>query len=102
KAYPISASINSLEIPPGRRMTGVSSVQSTTVDSTPIPVGPSSRSPAIFPFKSSHTWSAVVGLGLPDRFALGAASGIPQAFNNFDAVGWLGIRTPIVDNPEVT
>src|SRR5699024_3205160 len=94
--------ICSFVTPPGLRIIGISCVQSITVDSTPTPVGPPSIIPAIFPFKSAHTWSAVVGLGFPDKLALGAAIGILQFPNKCCATGWSGIRTAIVESPAVT
>ena len=51
---------------------------------------------------SSSTCAAVVGLGLVDRFALGAATGTPAAFSIALATGWLGIRMPTVSSPAVT
>ena len=48
------------------------------------------------PSKSSKTACQFVGEGLPERFADGATSGIPQAFKNSSANSFRGIRTPIV------
>src|SRR5699024_4551426 len=83
-------------------MTGISFVQSTTVDSTPTLAGPPSSMPAIFPFKSSSTCSAAVGLGFPEIFALGAAIGRPELEIKSNATSLSGIRTPTVVNPAVT
>ena len=51
-----------------------------TVDSTPTWHSPPSTMADILPLMSSITCFAVVGLGLPDRFAEGAARGHPLAF----------------------
>ena len=42
-----------------------------------------------------------MGLGLPLRLALGAASGTPAARITARATGWLGIRTATVSMPPV-
>src|SRR5699024_10977643 len=83
------------------KITGIASVQSITVDSTPTPAGPASRSPEILPCKSLQTRSAVVGLGFPEVFALGAAIGLSHAWSEALATGWSGMRTPMVANPAV-
>ena len=62
-----------MEMNPGRRTIGTSSVRSIIVDSIPIPTGPPSMIMSILPFRSSYTCCARVGLGLPEVFALGAA-----------------------------
>ena len=80
---------------------GTSPVTSTMVDSTPMPTGPPSRIISIFPFMSSHTWSAVVGLGRPEVLALGAATGTPARAIRRLATGSLGIRTATVSKPPV-
>ena len=53
------------------------------------------------PFMSLNTCWAVVGLGLPDRFALGAAIGTPQARINALAHSFSGKRTPTLSRPAV-
>jgi len=53
------------------------------------------------PSRSADTLCHVVGLGVPERFADGAARGTPHAFKKEMAIGWCGIRTPIVDSPAV-
>src|SRR5699024_5233907 len=68
-------SIISLVILPYRKTIGTSPVQSKTVDSKPTPVLPPLIINGIFPVKSFDTCCAEVGLGLPDKFALGAATG---------------------------
>ncbi|EFR83444.1 conserved hypothetical protein, partial [Listeria monocytogenes FSL F2-208] len=45
---------------------------------------------------------AVVGLGFPERFALGAATGTFAAFINARLTGCSGMRTPTVDKPAET
>jgi hypothetical protein len=62
--------------PPGRNSVGGSVVMSRTVDSTPNGVAPASSTASISPLRSCSTWSAVVGLGRPNLFALGAAMGV--------------------------
>ena len=49
------------------------------VDSTPISVTPPSIIASIRPSISCNTASTVVGLGFPDKLALGPAIGTPQA-----------------------
>jgi hypothetical protein len=49
---------------------------SRIVDSTPNGVAPASSTASISPLRSCSTWSAVVGLGRPNLFALGAAMGV--------------------------
>jgi hypothetical protein len=88
--------------PPGRRITGGSAVKSSTVDSTPTGVGPASSTSSMRPAKSAITWSAVVGLGRPNRFALGAAMGVALARISASATGCVGIRTATVGRPAVT
>ena len=53
------------------------------------------------PSRSTRTCSAVVGLGRPDVFALGAETNPPAARINAAAIGSLGIRTATVSNPPV-
>src|SRR5699024_12199529 len=76
--------------------------QSITVDSTPAFAAPPSNIAAIFPSISSLTCVALVGLGFPDKLALGAATGRLAAISSARAAGWLGIRIPTVSNPAVT
>ena len=59
---------------PGLKITGISSVKSTIVDSKPIPTRPPSRIMSILPFISSYTYFPSVGLGRPEVLALGAAT----------------------------
>ena len=47
------------------------------------------------------TWSAVVGLTAPNRFALGAATPPPNARNSACASGCAGTRSPTVSAPPV-
>ena len=82
-------------------MVGLSPVMSTIVDSMPMPTGPPSRTISILPFISSITCAAVVGEGLPDRLALGAAINTPESFISFKAPGWDGIRIATVLSPPV-
>lgn len=51
------------------------------------------------PSMSAITSCAVVGLGLPERFALGAASGNPHAAITARASGCEGMRTEAVSKP---
>ena len=71
------------------------------VDSMPIPTGPPSKIIGILPSRSSFTWEASVGLGLPDVFALGAAIRHPLSSINFNATGCFGIRIATVSIPPV-
>ena len=48
------------------------------------------------------TCAAVVGLGLPDVFALGAASGKPHFLIISCAIGWDGILIATVSSPAQT
>ena len=86
---------------PGLSMRGMMSVRSSTVDSMPTshcsPMMTASMRPSI----SSRTSSAVVGLGLPERFALGAAIGLPASFMSLLAVGLDGMRIATVSRPPV-
>ena len=50
-------------------------VASSTVDSSPIRLEPASRIKGMRPRRSLKTCWAVVGLGKPERLALGAATG---------------------------
>lgn len=75
-----TSSICSLVMPPYLKITNFSPRASTTVDSRPIAHCPPSKISGILPFKSSYTSYAVVGLGLDDVLADGAAIGVPTAF----------------------
>ena len=100
---PIRASICSTVTPPGLKSVGFSAAKVITVDSTPISQPPPSIISGTLPSISSKTYLAFVGLGLPERFALGAASGKPQALIIFLAYSDFGIRTATVSSPpEVT
>ena len=77
-------------------MHGAPLVTSKTVDSTPTSQLPPSRISGMRPSISTSTWCAVVGLGLPERFALGAAIGSLQARRSAAATGCDGIRTATV------
>ena len=72
-----------------------------TVDSTPPSQSPPSITAAIRPFISSITCCAVVGDGLPERLAEGAAIGHPEAKISALAAGWDGMRTATVLRPPV-
>ena len=56
----------------------------------------------ILPSISSSTCAAVVGLGRPERFALGAAMGVCAAQISARATGCEGMRTATVSSPAVT
>lgn len=75
----ISARKDSRLIAPRRKTTGIGPVQSTTVDSRPTVDRSPFRIHAMSPSRSSTTDSQLVGLGLPDLFADGAATGRPHA-----------------------
>src|SRR5262245_7141068 len=64
---------------PGLSRIGICSVRSITVDSIPIWVLPPSKMMLTLPSRSLITWSADVGLGLPEIFADGAAIGQPDS-----------------------
>ena len=57
------------------------------VDSSPMGMFPPSIIMSTLPFKSSHTYFASVGEGLPEILALGAATNPPEASINAIAVG---------------
>ena len=81
---------------PGRRSTGVSSANEIMVDSTPTEHGPPSIIASTLPIRSCTQCSKVVGLGLPERFADGAARGKPDFSIIFCATGCDGKRTATV------
>ena len=85
---------------PGRNIIGTD-VISIIVDSIPIPTSPPSNIISIFPFMSSNTCSALVGLGRPEVLALGAAIGVCTAFKKESAPKWFGIRIATVSKPPV-
>ena len=72
------------------------------VDSTPTEQGPPSTMASIFPSMSSHIWAAVVGLGRPEVFPDGAATGTSAASRMARHTGWEGQRIPTVSSPAVT
>ncbi len=72
------------------------------VDSTPTVQGPPSKMPSIFPSISSSIWAAQVGLGRPEVFPEGAATGVPAAAITALVTGWSGQRIPTVSSPAVT
>src|SRR3989304_2243336 len=86
-------------MPPGRRIWGIGVVMSMTVDSTPIFVGPASNTMSILPARSLITCCASFGLGLPARFALGAAMGEPDSLMRARATLLLGILMAMVSKP---
>ena len=57
--------------------------------------------PSILPYRSCITCSAVVGLGLPEIFALGAAIGQPDSLISVLATSLEGSLTPTVSSPPV-
>lgn len=83
-------------------MHGTSPLMSSTVDSTPTSQFPPSKISGMRPSMSSMTCLAAVGLGLPLRLALGAATGTLHAFNSAAATGCEGIRTATVGRDAVT
>ena len=76
-------------------------VKSTIVDSRPIPTAPPSMIISMASPRSSSTCCAVVGLGLPDVLALGAATYPPAARISAAATGSLGKRTATLSSPPV-
>ena len=70
-----------------------------TVDSTPTPQAPPSIMAGILPCISLRTCCAVVGDGLPERLADGAAIGKPQAEISALATLCDGILMPTVSSP---
>jgi hypothetical protein len=56
---------------------------------------------SIRPSRSSKTACQVVGLGRPDKFAEGAATGVSHSRKNSSANLLPGILTPIVSKPAV-
>ena len=62
-------------------------------------VGPASKIASILPLRSSKTCWADVGLGLPARFALGAAMGQWLSLISVKATACCGILTAMVSKP---
>ena len=91
----------STEMPPGRSTRGISVTTVITVDSTPTSQSPPFTMPSTRPMRSSHTCGNDVGLGRPERFADGAASGTPAALMIARAVGSDGMRTATGSRPPV-
>src|SRR5690242_17987700 len=81
-------------------MLGVSPVACTMVDSTPTWQGPPSSRKSTSSPSSARTWSAVVGLTEPKRFADAAATAPPKADSRASATGWSGTRTATVTKPQ--
>ena len=86
---------------PGLSIVGTSDVRSRTVDSIPIAVLSPLTIASILPSISSATSSNVVGLGLPERLALGAAIGTPAASIISAASRRDGHLTATVSSPPV-
>ena len=82
-------------INPGLKIFGFL-VRSIIVDSRPIRLLPPSKINLILLLNSSATSLEEVGLSLEDIFALGAASGTFNKFNNFLVILCLGNLTAIV------
>ena len=89
-------------IPPGRRSFGGFVAKVTTVDSRPTSHSPAIKMASILPSISRTTCSAVVGLGSPEMFALGAAIGRLQALIKSRATSLEGILTATVSSPAET
>ena len=98
-AWHSSDSISAVTPPGLRILTRSAAGKHSTVLSTPQRHSPPSIISGILPFMSFMTCWAVVGLGLPDRFADGAASGNPQASIIALAAGLSGILTATVSSP---
>ena len=75
--------------------------KSTIVDSRPIFTCPPSMIISMASPRSSATCPAVVGLGLPEVLALGAATYPPAARISSCAIGSLGKRTATLSSPPV-
>ena len=86
---------------PGLSIVGTSDVRSKTVDSIPIAVLSPLTIASILPSISSATSSNVVGLGLPEMLALGAAIGTPAASMISAASRRDGHLTATVSSPPV-
>ena len=86
---------------PGLRITGISPVTSSTVDSIPTLELSPSMTASIIPSMSSSTSLAFVGLGFPLMLALGAAIGLPDARMSLLAVSLEGILIATVSSPPV-
>ena len=71
------------------------------VDSTPTEQGPPSTIPSILPSISSSISAALVGLGRPEVFPEGAATGRSAAARMARVTGWSGQRIPTVSRPAV-
>ena len=94
-------SICSVVTSPGLYIIG-SPDKSITVDSIPTLQSPPSIIASTLPFISSTQCANAVGLGLPDKFALGAAIGTPESSKSLFASDCTGILTPTVSSPAVT
>ena len=99
--FPITCIIFSCVTYPGRRIIGSPSDRSIMVDSSPISEEPPSIIISTLPLRSSITYFATVGLGLPERLALGAAMYPPAARISAAAILLEGIRTATVESPPV-
>ncbi len=88
--------------PPGRKSRGRSPANVITVDSTPTAQGLPIKIASTLPSRSLMQCSAVVGLGEPERFALGAATGVPAADISSCAIGSDGKRIATVSSPALT
>ena len=88
--------------PPGRSTVGISPAKEITVDSSPTPQLPPSTIASTRPIRSSIQCCAVVGLGLPDKLAEGAAIGLPLRRISSLAIRLLGKRIATVSSPPET
>ena len=98
RGRPSTRSRSARAMPPERSSAGRSR-NPTIEDSRPIVVGPASRMQATLSPRSAATWAAVVGLTWPERLALGAATGRPNAASRACATGCAGTRIAIVSRP---
>ena len=87
---------------PGRNIRGISPQNEITVLSIPTEQSPPSRIMSTASPSPWRTCSAEVGESCVNRFALGAASGIPAARNRSSAKGCEGTRNPAPGRPAVT
>ena len=84
---------------PSRRIRGGVTLQSTTLESRPWDVGPSSMAAAQRSPREASARAQVVGLGSPWRLALDAATGAPSCASTAWSVAAGGMRTPTVAPP---
>ena len=100
-SLPRAASRFSAVMIPGLSIVGTSPVISTTVDSIPTLQSSPSMMASMRPSMSAMTSLALVGLGLPEMLALGAAIGVSDIVIRSSAALLSGILTATVSRPPV-